>query len=136
MKMSLVALVVALAVLLGALLGIFGADPQKVPITIGLFQVPSGCQVLTFPASPEAAPKQDVEWAVAGRCDDIDPANIEVKFVAKDGCSGTNPLDSATLKGKKFKSKVKKDAAETTYCYGIYNGSTLLEDPDLDIRKR
>jgi hypothetical protein len=108
----------------------------KVPITIVLVQGPGGCQVVTVPASAPVQKNQDVEWSVVGGCSSITPDDVELRFQAKVGdseCLASNPLTDGNLKGKKLKKKTRAQVDAGRYCYGIYAGETLLEDPDLEL---
>lgn len=114
--------------------------PATIPVTIVLRQAPGApCDVKTEPFRAPPARRADViRWTVAGRCDGINPDNVEIQFVGVCGELSKSVTDPDLFdeppphRGRRIVRTVKSNQ-DACYRYQVVHGSTVLEDPELEI---
>jgi hypothetical protein len=119
-------------------LGRGGGGPHQLVIVLN--QEGSTCSARTAPPERKVVFRREViEWRVAGNCQGINRDEVEVQFVGTCGTTGKTVItpdvfdEDAPHKGRRIVRTVKGTATEACYRYQIVHGSTVLQDPELEI---
>lgn len=101
------------------------------------------CVAQTFPATLLVGKKDVIQWTVTGTCEGVVLTEVELELVGTCQANGSKVSggaprldelfeDGTALKGRKIKRAMKR-ADEGCFTYLVKHGTTVLQDPELEI---
>lgn len=107
-----------------------GGRPQDKYATIELYSINGTCYIHTDLQYIRQGKNGNVFWSIDNRCGgETGNAEVTIFFKGQNPCSASDVLHDK----RRIKCKVRGDALETGYLYGVSAPGALTEDPELEV---